>query len=116
MTPKYVGDVVKLGRLRAGLTQEQAGQEFGVPRHTIARWERGHDLDVVARFLDYFLRISEVSALATGRGRSRGVRVSELPLPRAHAFASEAELEVAVHEVIERVTGRRVRPSGAGPM
>ena len=32
---------IKHARLARGLTQRQAAEQLGVPRHTWARWERG---------------------------------------------------------------------------
>lgn len=35
------GEVLREARLLAGLTQQELGERVGVPRSSIARWERG---------------------------------------------------------------------------
>ena len=41
MTPETIPYRLANARASANLTQEQAGAQLDVPRHTFARWERG---------------------------------------------------------------------------
>ncbi|MCL2177082.1 MAG: helix-turn-helix domain-containing protein [Firmicutes bacterium] len=53
----YFNEVFKELRLGENLTQEQLGQELGVPQHTIAKWERGihtPKLNMLIKIADYF--------------------------------------------------------------
>ncbi len=39
--PVRAGEVIREARLLAGLSQERLAERIGVPRQSIARWERG---------------------------------------------------------------------------
>ncbi len=42
-------DVIRLHRLRHGLTQEEMGALLGVSQRTVSRWESGHDNPSISR-------------------------------------------------------------------
>jgi transcriptional regulator with XRE-family HTH domain len=75
----HAGDVIRIARDRAGLTQQQLAARSGRPRETIARWESGRQappLDAVSELvvecgLDLVLRITELDTTLAERVREQ---------------------------------------------
>ncbi|MBA3808047.1 MAG: helix-turn-helix transcriptional regulator [Solirubrobacterales bacterium] len=73
------GDVIRIARDRAGLTQQQLASRSGRPRETIARWESGRQapsLEAVSALvaecgLDLVLRLTENDTTLTDRVREQ---------------------------------------------
>ncbi|MGX6446929.1 helix-turn-helix domain-containing protein [Patulibacter sp. S7RM1-6] len=85
---------LRRGRLRAGLTQQDAAERIGVAPNTVGRWERGQ----TAPHGRLLTKALEVYGLDMAYGERDGTAVDEL---RARVEALEAE----VRELRQAVSG-----------
>lgn len=69
MDMKMIGSYLKELRINKGLTQEQAGDIFGVAGRTVSRWETGSNMPDIGLLLEIagFYGVSVDSILSGGR-------------------------------------------------
>ena len=110
-------DLVKLYRLRHGLTQERLAGVVGVSQRTISRWERGEDKPS----LDQQKRLRDLGWAPTGPLlKSLAAAVRHCPAPRALCRTPNLQLQALSAPAIEKrpsVTqwiGRDLAPIACG--
>ncbi len=92
-------ELVKLYRVRHGLTQERVAAVFGVSQRTISRWERGEDKPS----LDQQKRLRDLGWEPTGiLLRSLAASVRHCPAPRALSRTQSLRLQALSEPAIQK--------------
>lgn len=91
---------LRRGRVRAGLTQQDAAERIGVTTNTVGRWERGQ----TAPHGRLLTKALEVYGLSVEYGERDDVPVGELR-------RRLEQLEAEVRELRQAVTGAAPTPS-----
>jgi transcriptional regulator with XRE-family HTH domain len=110
-------ELVKLYRLRHGLTQERLARVIGVSQRTISRWERGEDRPSI----DQQKRLRDLGWQPSGPLlKSLAISVRHCPAPRALCRTQNLRLQALSRPAIEKrpsVTewiGRDLAPIACG--
>lgn len=100
MTNKELGKIIRKGRLKRDITQEELAAFFGMTKAAISKWENGITSPPSSMLMDLAIKLDIVSDLFPGYERKEKGKIKEVESDTENRLK---KLELFMESIVEKI-------------